>query len=99
MGPAQVAEWMSAVPAKLLGLDGRKGSIAAGKDADLVVWEPEGEQVVDVTRMHQRHKMTPYARRTLRGIVQATYLRGRRVYAAGAHVGAPSGSLLRRGRA
>ena len=99
MGLSQIAEWMSAAPARLLGLEGRKGSIAAGRDADLVLWDPEGEQVVEVTRMHQRHKMTPYARRTLRGVVHATYLRGRRVYAAGAHVGAPSGSLLRRGRA
>ena len=44
-------------------------------------------------RMHQRHKLTPYARRTLSGVVHATYLRGRKVYAAGAHVGASERSL------
>jgi allantoinase len=95
---ARIAEWMCAAPARLVGLDGRKGSIAPGCDADLVVWDPTGERVIDASRLHQRHKLTPYARRRLSGVVHATYLRGRKVYAAGAHVGAPSGSLLRRGR-
>jgi allantoinase len=63
------------------------------------VWDPEGERVVDAETLNQRHKITPYARRTLSGVVQATYLRGKKVYAAGAHVGSPSGRLLRRGRA
>ena len=94
----QVAEWMCAAPARRVGLD-RKGTLAPGKDADLVVWDPEGERVVDVESLQQRHKLTPYARRHLRGVVHATYLRGRKVYAAGSHVGQPSGRLLRRGRA
>ncbi len=98
-GVDSIAEWMSAAPARLVGLGGRKGRIAPRYDADLVVWDPDATRVVDVERLHQRHKLTPYARRVLRGIVQATYLRGRRVYAAGAHEGAPSGRLLRRGRA
>jgi allantoinase len=96
---SQLADWMSATTARLVGLDGRKGSIAAGKDADLVVWDPDGEHEVDVGTMHQRHKLTPYARRSLRGTVHATYLRGRRVYASGAHEGAPAGRLLRKGGA
>lgn len=94
-----LVEWMCGATARLVGLDGRKGSLAPGRDADFVVWDPEGERVVDAETLNQRHKITPYARRTLSGVVQATYLRGKKVYAAGAHVGSPSGRLLRRGRA
>jgi allantoinase len=95
----QVAEWMCAAPARLVGLAGKKGSIAPGHDADLVAWDPAAERIVDAAALHQRHKLTPYARRALSGVVQATYLRGRKVYAAGAHVGGPGGRLVRRGKA
>jgi allantoinase len=93
---SDVVEWMCAAPARLVGLHGRKGSIAPGCDADFVVWDPEGTRLVDVAALHQRHKLTPYARRTLSGVVHARYLRGKKVYSAGAHVGTPSGRLLRR---
>ncbi len=99
IGLERVAEWMCAAPARLVGLQDRKGRIAPGMDADLVVWDPEGQRVVDVQHLQQRHPITPYASRTLRGVVHATYLAGRKVYAAGAPVGTPSGRLLRRGKA
>jgi allantoinase len=76
----RIAEWMSAAPARLAGIDGRKGSIEPGKDADLVVWDPDAEFVVDETALAQRHKRTPYAGRRLRGRVIATCARGRVVY-------------------
>jgi allantoinase len=95
---SSMVELMCAAPARLVGLHGRKGSIAPGHDADLVVWEPEATRVVDVGAMHQRHKLTPYAGRTLAGAIRTTYLRGRKVYSAGSHLGPPGGRLLRRGR-
>jgi allantoinase len=98
IGLERMVEWMCAAPARLVGLD-RKGKIAPGCDADLVAWDPEGARVVDVGRLEQRHKLTPYAERMLHGVVHATYLRGRKVYSAGSHLGAPSGRLVRRGRA
>jgi allantoinase len=76
----RMAQWLSAAPARLANIDARKGSIAAGKDADLVVWNPEAEFLVDERRLHQRHKRTPYAGLTLRGRVMETYARGRLVY-------------------
>jgi allantoinase len=96
LGVERVAEWMCAAPARLVGLQGRKGRIAPGLDADLVVWEPEATRVVDVTRLEQRHPITPYASRTLRGVVHATYLGGRKVHEAGRAVGEPGGRLLKR---
>jgi allantoinase len=81
----RVARWLSAAPARLADLHGRKGAIAAGADADLVIWDPEAEFVVDERRLHQRHKRTPYEGMTLRGRVIETYARGRLVYRDGQH--------------
>jgi len=80
IGLERVTEWLSAGPARLAGLDGRKGSIEPGKDADLVVWDPDAEVVVDEARLHQRHRRTPYAGMRLRGRVHETWARGRLVY-------------------
>lgn len=81
--PVQLAEWMCAAPARLAGLEGRKGCIAPGCDADFVVWHPEAEFTVDPARLHHRHPVTPYAGATLPGVVAATYLRGHRIYDGG----------------
>src|SRR5207244_43151 len=70
-----LARWMSAAPSSLARLD-RKGRIAAGCDADLVVWDPDEEWTVDPQKLQQRHKLTPYAGRTLRGRVHTTFVRG-----------------------
>ena len=90
----QLAAWMSEAPAALAGLAARKGRIAAGFDADLVVWDPDAEWTVDPSRLQQRHKLTPYAGRGLRGAVRATYLRGERVWDDGALTRAAGGILL-----
>ena len=80
IGVERVAEWLCAAPARLAGLHARKGAIAPGRDADLVIWDPDAEFVVDEAALRQRHKHTPYAGRRLRGRVHATYARGRLVY-------------------
>jgi len=49
-------------------------------DADLVVWDPSADWIVDQQRLHQRHKLTPYHGCRLRGRVIETYVRGRLVY-------------------
>jgi allantoinase len=72
---SDVTRWMSSRPAQLAGLRG-KGRIAVGYDADFCVFAPEESFVVDPARIHHRHPVTPYAGRTLAGVVRGTILRG-----------------------
>jgi allantoinase len=76
-GPERIVEWMSAAPARLVRLDGRKGVLAAGYDADIVVWDPEQRFHVEPEKLLQRHKLTPYSGRDLYGRVRATWAGGR----------------------
>jgi allantoinase len=92
----QVARWLSEGPARLLGLEGRKGVLAEGADADIVVWNPDKMFHVKSAKLHQRHKLTPYAGATLAGVVQATFLKGRKIFSDGKFFGRPHGSLLER---
>jgi allantoinase len=85
---------MSEAPAALAGLSGRKGRIAPGYDADLVVWDPDQEFMVDASQLQQRHKVTPYAGRQLRGVVRTTFVRGQRVWDRGGLVQPALGELL-----
>jgi len=93
----RVSEWLSSAPARLAGLESRKGWIAPGYDADLVAFAPDDEWVVDPARLHQRHRVTPYAGRALTGRVHTTWLRGREVFHEGAARDAQHGRWLRGG--
>lgn len=86
-----LAQWMSAAPARLAGCDAHKGRIAAGYDADFVVFDPDRKFVVTADKLHYRHPVSPYMEETLRGVVQATYLRGNPVFADGEFPGEPAG--------
>ena len=90
----ELARWMCAAPARLAGLDALKGSIEVGRDADLVIWNPEAGWTVDPERLQQRHKLTPYAGCALKGIVEQTYLKGRKIYERGRFPSPPSGEIL-----
>lgn len=92
----RLAEWMSAAPARLVGLAHRKGRIAPGHDADFVVWTPELEFTVHAEALLHRHPLTPYLGARLFGVVNATYLRGRRVFTRGLGVEGVHGQLLQR---
>ena len=89
-----VARWMSDRPAALAGLGARKGRIATGIDADLVVWDPDASVVVEPESLQQRHKLTPYAGRRLNGRVHTTFVRGARVWDENHLAYAQAGRLL-----
>ncbi len=93
-----LARWMCEATARLAGLSDRKGRIAPGLDADFVVWHPEASFRVEPRAIHHRHDVTPYAGRTLLGVVEATFLRGEKVYDRDGGFAEPRGGTLTRGR-
>lgn len=91
-----IARWMAERPAKLAGCESSKGRLAAGYDADMIVFDPDKEFTVTPDRLHQRHKVSPYLGVKLCGVVRRTYLRGRMVYQGGEFVGESAGREVRR---
>jgi allantoinase len=75
----EVVVRMSERPARLAGLSKKKGRIAKGMDADLCVFDPEPRWTATREDLRFRHPVSPYVGRTLRGRVEATWLRGERV--------------------
>jgi len=87
-----VVHWMSERPAELAGLK-NKGAIVEGKAADLICFAPDAEFVVTAESILHRHKLTPYLGRTLKGVVQRTFVAGRLVYDRGQIVGQQQGQV------
>jgi allantoinase len=94
-----LARWLAAAPAKLAGLDDRKGTIAPGHDADFVFFDPEATTIVDPSALLHRHSVTPYAGMSLMGRVHRTMLRGEMVFEDGRFPNAPRGQLVLKRRA
>ena len=93
-----IAQWLCAAPARLAGLEKKKGTIAVGRDADLVIWNPDATFRVDPARLQHRHKLTPYAELDLMGRVETTFLRGKKIFERGEFCTAPAGRVLLRGQ-
>jgi allantoinase len=94
-----LAKWLCEGPAALAGLTGKKGAIAVGCDADFVIWDADAKFRVAPAQLHHRHKVTPYAGRELAGRVEATFLRGRKIFERGEFSAGPVGHVLQRGAA
>jgi len=89
----ELTKWLCLNPARQVALASRKGAIAPAFDADIVIWNPEREFVVDAARLEHRHKLTPYQGERLTGVVEKTFLRGRKIYD-GAVGDRPAGRMI-----
>jgi dihydropyrimidinase len=69
-------EITSTAPAKIFGMYGRKGCVAVGADADLVVWDPEKEFVLGKDTLHMRVDYSPFEGRRVVGAPSAVLSRG-----------------------
>ena len=88
----ELSKWLSAAPALLAGEQERRGKIASGYRADLVIWNPGQSFRVEQQMLHHRHKATPYLGEELYGVVAQTWLYGQKIYDSGTF------SLLNRGK-
>jgi dihydropyrimidinase len=84
-------------PARLFGLWPRKGAIAPGSDADIVVWDPEREITLGAATLHMRVDYSPYEGRVVTGAPDLVLSRGQVVVEGGRFVGrAGGGAFVRR---
>lgn len=90
----RLSQLVSSSAAKFIGLEKRKGKLAPGFDADLVIWDPEEEFVVTPEIIQFRHPVSPYINCKLKGVVKRTYLRGNLVYCEGKICGDPLGEVI-----
>lgn len=76
--PMQMAERMSFSPARIMGL--RCGSLEEGRAADIVIFDPKTESVIDSGRFWSKSKNTPFHGRKVTGEVRMTLVNGAIVY-------------------
>lgn len=95
----QFVQLTSANAARIFGLEGRKGTIAPGADADLAIWDPKVEWVLRHAEMHDAMDYTPYEGMVLTGRPETVLQRGKLVVHEGALCAEPgSGQFLHRAR-
>ncbi len=95
--PNRFVQLVSTAPAKLFGLYPHKGTVAVGSDADLIVFDPDAEQVISARTHHMRVDYSMFEGIRVKGIPQIVLSRGRVVVEGGKFVGrAGAGQFLRR---
>ena len=90
----KIFSWLSSNPAKLVGMADRKGRIAIGLDADLMVFDPDAQWTVEAKKLYHRHQVTPYDGEKLKGKVIRTYVRGQTAFDRDEIAATATGELL-----
>jgi dihydropyrimidinase len=91
-------ELTSTAAAKIFGLFPKKGTIAVGSDADIVIFDPNREQTISAKTHHMRVDYSAYEGRTVRGVVETVLSRGNVIVENGTFKGkAGDGKFLKRG--
>ena len=91
---ATLVDAVATRPARVFGLYPRKGTLAVGSDADIVIVDPEREVEVTPRRLHMMSDYSPYAKRRLRGFPEVTILRGSVIQENGRFLGSPGGGIF-----
>ncbi len=87
ISPRQFVYYLSDGPARAFGLLPRKGKLARGGDADLVLWDPHARWTVEARTLHMNADFSPYEGMELQGRPVAVMVRGRWVVREGEFVG------------
>lgn len=95
---ASMCRALSENPAKLYGLYPRKGIIAAGSDADIVVYDPNVNHVLRGSELASKAGYTPFEGFETSGSIRSVYLRGALAVERGELVGERNGQYLMRGK-
>nr|MDQ3283313.1 dihydropyrimidinase [Acidobacteriota bacterium] len=80
-------ELTSTAAAKIFGLFPRKGTIAVGSDADIVIFDPDEEMTISATTHHMRVDYSCYEGMKVRGVTKTVLSRGEVVIEEGEYVG------------
>lgn len=94
-GIQDIARWLAEKPAVLPGMQGAKGKIARGYDADLIVWDPGKSFQVKEEIIQHKHKITPYMGQELLGVVEQTWLAGEKVFDQGKYLHLNRGKVIK----
>jgi dihydropyrimidinase len=82
----------------MFGLFPKKGTIAIGSDADIVIFDPQKEQTISAATHHMNVDYSAYEGRTIKGVVETVLSRGKLIIENGAYKGkAGDGQFLKRG--
>lgn len=91
-----VSKLMSNNTALFAGLQNSKGKIQKGFDADLLIFNPEKKFIVEENLLFHKHKVSPYIGKELFGTIEATYLKGKRIFENGKIINGPEGEIVYR---
>jgi dihydropyrimidinase len=95
----RMVELLATNPAKLFGLYPRKGTVAVGSDADLVIFDPGKRHTISATTQHSRSDYNLYEGTEVTGAVETVLLRGHILVEDGQLVAKPGvGQFVRRAR-